>query len=191
MGLQPCGRNVWDGLKWCIGAIWYETGDKVMWTYPVNQQFDVENPCADYVPNGIHHGFSTFFLCLCLRVIGEDRRITTRTNILIYHSTYSTSSSSSSRPIIDNIYRYMSRYTDNLYTIDVLQIFYRFFLQIQIYYRYTIERTVDILYFLQILYRYTINILQKVLQIYYRYNSNWTQISASRTPSACMASRVP
>jgi len=41
MGLQPCGRNVWDGLKWCIGAIWYETGDQVMWISSVNQQVDV------------------------------------------------------------------------------------------------------------------------------------------------------
>ena len=42
MGLQPCGRNVWDGLKWCIGAIWYEMGDKaILWIYSVNQQFDV------------------------------------------------------------------------------------------------------------------------------------------------------
>ena len=56
MGLQPCGRNVWDGLKWCIGAIWYETGDQVMWISSVNQQVDVEKPCADDVPNGIHHG---------------------------------------------------------------------------------------------------------------------------------------
>lgn len=61
MGLQPCGRNVWDGLKWCIGAIWYETGDKVMWISSVNQQVDVENPCADYVPNGIHHGVFHIF----------------------------------------------------------------------------------------------------------------------------------
>lgn len=168
MGLQPCGRNVWDGLKWCIGAIWYETGDKVMWTYPVNQQFDVENPCADYVPNGIHHGFSTFFLCLCLRVIGEDRRITTRTNILIYHSTYSTSSSSSSRPIIDNIYRYMSRYTDNLYTIDVLQIFYRFYIDtdiLQIHYRKNCRYTIFSIDFIQIHYKYTIESTVDILQI--------------------------